>query len=317
MIWDKQRPVKAAVERCQGRANRASTSPPQELGTLFSYTHRPWCSRAHGPAGSGVDFPIPQNSFVWVSLKMDSRARGTKKARHEACEAAGGRRRAACSRESDQYASTAFSPAPAAALPAPFSYTHRPWCSRARGPAGSGVDLPIPQNSSVWVPLKVDSRAPAPGEPAGAPPGPGRRPGGRGWAAGWPQPTYPIPPSSPTLYLPPTHRTSPPPPPPPPPPPLPHPPPPPPPHHTAPPRAPPGPRRRPAARRPAAPRPQPTYPLPPASPTLYLPPPHTTSPPDSPTLPLPQLAYLPLPHTPQPTYPAPAPTRLPYTPQPT
>jgi len=58
------------VERCQGFA---STSPPQE-SVPFSYTHRPGRSGSHGPAGSWVDFPIPQNSFVWVLLKIGSRA---------------------------------------------------------------------------------------------------------------------------------------------------------------------------------------------------------------------------------------------------
>jgi len=62
MKWDQQRPAKAAVERCQG-CLRLSTSPPQEFLSPFSYTHRPGRSGAHGPAGSGVDFPIPQNSF--------------------------------------------------------------------------------------------------------------------------------------------------------------------------------------------------------------------------------------------------------------
>jgi len=35
---------------------------------------------------------------------------------------------------------------PAAALSAPFSYTHRPGRSERHGPAGSGVSCPIPQN---------------------------------------------------------------------------------------------------------------------------------------------------------------------------
>jgi hypothetical protein len=49
--------------------------------------------------------------------------------------------------------------APAAALPAPFSYTHRPGCSVPHGPAGSRVNLSIPQNSFAWVWLKMGSRA--------------------------------------------------------------------------------------------------------------------------------------------------------------
>ena len=49
--------------------------------------------------------------------------------------------------------------APVAALPAPFSYTHRPGRSGRHGPAGSGVDSPIPQNSFGCVVPKMGSRA--------------------------------------------------------------------------------------------------------------------------------------------------------------
>jgi hypothetical protein len=63
-------------------------------------------------------------------------------------------------------------PAPAAALPAPFSYTHRPGRSGPHGPAGSGVDFPIPQNSFVWVSLKMGSRARNHAERPRAPPRP-------------------------------------------------------------------------------------------------------------------------------------------------
>ena len=65
----------AACEGCRGEVPRRLDIPP--TGALFSfpsYTHRPGRSGAHGPAGSGVDFPVPQNSFVWVWLKMGSRA---------------------------------------------------------------------------------------------------------------------------------------------------------------------------------------------------------------------------------------------------
>jgi hypothetical protein len=63
------------LPRRGAEALRRSTSPPQGFLLPFSYTHRPGRSGAHGPAGSGVDFPIPQNSFVWVLLKMGSLAR--------------------------------------------------------------------------------------------------------------------------------------------------------------------------------------------------------------------------------------------------
>jgi len=48
--------------------------PHRSLSVPFSYTHRPGRSGSHGPAGSWVDSPIPQNSFVWVLLKIGSRA---------------------------------------------------------------------------------------------------------------------------------------------------------------------------------------------------------------------------------------------------
>jgi hypothetical protein len=79
MKWDRQRPAKAAAERCRCHDWRP-TSPPQRGFLPFSCTHRPGRSGPHGPAGSGVDFPIPQNSFVWVPLKMGSRARSRKTA---------------------------------------------------------------------------------------------------------------------------------------------------------------------------------------------------------------------------------------------
>lgn len=66
----------AACEGCRGEVPRRLDIPP--TGAFFSfpsYTHRPGRSGAHEPAGSGVDFRIPQNSFVWRWLKMGSRAR--------------------------------------------------------------------------------------------------------------------------------------------------------------------------------------------------------------------------------------------------
>jgi hypothetical protein len=56
----KQRPAKAAAERCLGEPRQP---PRRSFLFLLSYTHRPGRSGAHGPAGSGVDFPIPQNSI--------------------------------------------------------------------------------------------------------------------------------------------------------------------------------------------------------------------------------------------------------------
>jgi hypothetical protein len=131
--------------------------PHRSLSVPFSDTHRPGRSGSHGPAGSWVDLPIPQNSFVWVLLKIGSRARKSAFSHHEPRGEAGAGHRAAQVLGTTQHTNTAilwFVPRPAAALPAPFSYTHRPGRSGRHGPAGSWVDLPIPQNSSVWVLLK-------------------------------------------------------------------------------------------------------------------------------------------------------------------
>jgi len=140
----------AACEGCRGEVPRRLDIPP--TGAFFSfpsYTHRPGRSGAHEPAGSGVDFRIPQNSFVWVSLKMGSRA-----SKNPRVGSGVGHR----SHREPNPAMTVFSP-PLAALPPPFSYTHRPGRSGAHEPAGSGVDFPIPRNSFVWVSLKMGSRA--------------------------------------------------------------------------------------------------------------------------------------------------------------
>jgi len=194
------------VERCQGFA---STSPPQE-SVPFSYTHRPGRSGSHGPAGSWVDFPIPQNSFVWVLLKIGSRASKSAFSHNEPRGEAGAGHRAAEDLGTTQYTNTAillFVPRPAAALPAPFSYTHRPGRSGRHGPAGSWVDFPIPQNSFVWVLQKIGSRAPTHGDGAGGPPGPGeapvgtRRPCSAALGAGRAsRAAYPTPPDRPTLH---------------------------------------------------------------------------------------------------------------------
>ena len=48
-------------------------APVAALPAPFSYTHRPGRSGRHGPAGWGVGFPIPQNSFGCVLQEMGSR----------------------------------------------------------------------------------------------------------------------------------------------------------------------------------------------------------------------------------------------------
>ena len=94
---------------------------------------------------------------------------------------------------------------PLAALPPPFSYTHRPGRSGAHEPAGSGVDFPTPRNSFVWRLLKMGSRARTRGErPA---PTAAWLPGRPRAAYPRPRPTYPIPgpPNPPALYPRPTY----------------------------------------------------------------------------------------------------------------
>ena len=141
----------AACEGCRGEVPRLCLDipPTGALSVPFSYTHRPGRSGSHGPAGSWVDLPIPQNSFVWVLLKIGSRARKSAFSHHEPRGEAGAGHRAAQVLGTTQYTNTAillFVPRPAAALPAPFSYTHRPGRSGRHGPAGSWVDCRIPQN---------------------------------------------------------------------------------------------------------------------------------------------------------------------------
>ena len=84
-----------------------------------------------------------------------------------------------------------------AGLPALFSYTHRPVRSGAHGPAGSRVGNQIPQNSSVWVSLKMGSRPPTtrngPRRPRGLGDAAAHPPGGGGGPPGRPRAAYPIP----------------------------------------------------------------------------------------------------------------------------
>ena len=110
--------------------------PHRSLSVPFSYTHRPGRSGSHGPAGSWVDFPIPQNSFVWVLLKIGSRARATP-------NAAGGH--------------------PAA------------WPS-ARGHWGPQVAYPAPPTGLPYTPTSVPCTYPAPHDRTRPAPGPRRRP---------------------------------------------------------------------------------------------------------------------------------------------
>jgi hypothetical protein len=168
----------AACEGCRGEVPRLCLDIPPTGACFvpFSYTHRPGRSGSHGPAGSWVDLPIPQKSFVWVLLKIGSRARKSAFAHHEPTREAGARQNDALVLGTTQHTNAVVVPRPAAALPAPFSYTHRPGRSGRHGPAGSWVDFPIPQKSFVWVLLKIGSRAPTRGSGTGGPPGPGPAP---------------------------------------------------------------------------------------------------------------------------------------------
>jgi hypothetical protein len=66
---------------CEGRRGEVPRQcldipPAGASASPFSYTHRPGRSGRHGPAGWGVGFPIPQNSFGCVLQKRGSRACG-------------------------------------------------------------------------------------------------------------------------------------------------------------------------------------------------------------------------------------------------
>jgi hypothetical protein len=106
-----------------------------------------------------VDFPTPQNSFVCVSLKIGSRARKRTQSAPQTGEEARASARGTRGFGTKPAIQSPAVPSARAALPAPFSYTHRPGRSGAHGPAGSGVDFPTPKNPSVCVSLKIGSRA--------------------------------------------------------------------------------------------------------------------------------------------------------------
>ena len=88
--------------------------------------------------------------------------------------------------------------APVAALPAPFSYTHRPGRSGRHGPAGWGVGFPIPQNSFGCVLQEMGSRVCRRVVSRQGPRGECGMPAGQARAV------YPVPP---TLYRPPKPST--------------------------------------------------------------------------------------------------------------
>jgi hypothetical protein len=195
-----------ACEGRRGEVPRQSLDipPTGACSVPFSYTHRPGCSGAHGPAGSWVDFPIPQNP-ICMGFAKNGLASSQPRRCAPRCRRGVLRRpeRRTGPRDHPVYP-YCCSQAPAAALPAPFSYTHRPRCSGRHGPAGSWVDFPIPQNSFVCVLLKMGSRARNHAAAPGGPPRPGlprarpaAAPQGGGWAprAAYPtpRPTYPMP----------------------------------------------------------------------------------------------------------------------------
>jgi hypothetical protein len=162
MNWDQQRPVKAAAERCQGWA---STSPPQGLpAPSLSHTHRPPFSGAHGPAGSWVDFPIPQNSFCMRFAKnglagsQPPRWRQSLPSEEERC-------RPSALRPRSLPAALAVAFAPAQALLCPL-LSHMPTDRRSAGRAGRRALGRISQfrkTHFVCVLRKMGSPARSPG----------------------------------------------------------------------------------------------------------------------------------------------------------
>jgi hypothetical protein len=130
---------------------------------------------------------------------MGSRARNRANARNEAleeCQRWADRGREGAVQVECSLLPSASSPA---AMPSLFSYTHRPARRGPRGPAGSWVDFPIPQNSSVLVLLKMGSRARNRADGPGGPPEPLHM------CRGAPRAAYPVPPRPPTLCRPRPH----------------------------------------------------------------------------------------------------------------
>jgi hypothetical protein len=225
MKWDQQRPAKAAVERCQGVLRLSTSSPQEHVPSPFSYTHRPGRSGAHGPAGSGVDFPIPQNSFVWVSLKMGSRARNHTDVRREPVEERGAAQNAAAAVEANRYnPNTVARPSRCSACSLLiYPPTGAQWPARAGGLRGgflnpakllcmgfakNGLASSQPRGTAGRAPAALPTAARRPEHARRASPGPcGGAPSGLPYT--WspqraypiPQPAYPIPPNRPTPYL--------------------------------------------------------------------------------------------------------------------
>jgi hypothetical protein len=135
---------------------------------IYPPTRAQWGARAGGLWGG---FPNPAKLICMGFAKNGLASSQPHRRAPRTRRGAGSRAERRRSRGSQQVPSIPL-PAPAAALPAPFSYTHRPGRSGPHGPAGSGVDFPIPQNSFVWVPLKMGSRARDHAERPRAPPRP-------------------------------------------------------------------------------------------------------------------------------------------------
>jgi hypothetical protein len=145
----------AAGEGCRGEVPRkTSTSPPQGLCLLLSRI----------PTGRGAVPRTARRALGWISQSRKTHLYGICKkwapvltagktaATHPSDEARAHRGiRTAPGDLCALILQCPGTPAPAAAPFALFSYTPRPGCSAAHGPAGSAVDFPIPQNSSVCV----------------------------------------------------------------------------------------------------------------------------------------------------------------------
>ena len=156
MKWDCQLPAKAAVERCRGCA---STSPPQGLLTfplIYPPTSAQGRARASGQRGG---FLNPAKLICMGFAKNGLTSSLASRRAHPPS------RRVAGQSAAQAHPGPPAAPAAPAALAAPPSYTHRPLRRAAHGVAGRGADFSIPQNSFVWVSLKMGSRA---GSRAGA-----------------------------------------------------------------------------------------------------------------------------------------------------
>ena len=136
MKWDQQRPAKAAVERCQGFFKALDILPTGAW--FFSLLVYPPTRAQRGARAGGLwgGFPNPAK-LVCMGFAKNGLASSQPHRRAPRTRRGAGSR----AEPPQPWKPTVPSiplPAPAAALPAPFSYTHRPGRSGLHGPAGWG-----------------------------------------------------------------------------------------------------------------------------------------------------------------------------------